>query len=149
MAKRRSAKQRVASRRNLIAARRKRNKRIAIGAGIVGTIGAATVLGVAGRSYVNHLRRPYRPSAFHPTHQLALPPGRNVTKVRTVKRPIPARKGAFKVNSSGEATYVRRPRGLYDAKRRAGLVPGYEKKIRSKYDGMSPRTQRRKRARRG
>jgi hypothetical protein len=129
--------------------RKGRNRKIAIGAGIVGTVGIATVAGLAGRDYVKHLRRPYRPSSFMPTHQLALPPGQTVTKVKKVKRGVHHRKGVFKVDSSGTATYIKRNRPNYDWHRRKGFVKGYEKKVRSKYDGLSPRTQRRRNKNRG
>jgi hypothetical protein len=131
--------------------RKGRNKRIAaIGITSVAVLGVG-VAGYAGRNYIATVARggPKRDYVNLPT-QLALPPGRSVTKIKGKSvRPIPKRSGAFRVDSGGTVAYVRRPRGLYDAKRRAGLVSGYEKKVRSKYDGMSPRTQRRRKAKRG
>lgn len=129
--------------------RKTRNKRIAVGAGVVGTVGVLSVAGVAGHSYVKHLRRPYRPSAFTPTHQLALPPGRSVTKVRKEKRAVHVRKGVFKAHATGPAWYVKRNRPNYDWLRRKGFEPGYEKKVRTSYDGLSPRTARRRAKNRG
>lgn len=134
--------------------RKGRNRKIAIGVGVT----SAAVLGTAtaaylGRSYIDTLvRGGPRQLAFNPLPpQLALPPGKGTRKVVMRRpRPVHKRSGAWRVNSSGQVVaYVRRPRGTYDAKRRAGLIKGYERKIRSKYDGMSSRTQRRKRAKRG
>ena len=130
--------------------RKGRNRKIAIGAGIVGTVGIAAVAGYAGRDYVKHIARGGpRPSAFTPVHQLALPPSQKVTKVYKAKRGVHHRSGVFKVNSAGTATYIKRNRPNYDWHRRKGFIKGYEKKVRTKYAGLSPRTQRRRNKNRG
>lgn len=155
MAKRRTSRQRAASRKNILKAQKvSARKRRGIRKGVLVGVGTAAVLGTGiaalGRNYIHTVSRGGpRPSAFNPTYQLALPVGHSVTKVKRQKRAIPERKGVFKVNSEGTGWYVKRNRPNYDWHRRKGFVPGYEKKIRSKYDGMSERTQRRRRANRG
>lgn len=148
--------------------RKGRNRKVAI----LGGISAATVLGVgiagyAGRRHIAHLvsggsKTPRFDAYMAIPKQLALPAGTGVNTHRNTKlvfktpRQPAKRNGAFKVPSGGLPYYVKRPRGIYDANRRAGRVKGYERKVRSKYaaktfdgSGMSPRTQRRKKKNRG
>jgi len=152
-----TAKRRSALRKAQLASAKKRRrrtiKRVGIGLGVAGLVGAG-VAGYGARSYVRHLasggpRRPSGPSAFNPTHQLALPRGTSVTKVKKPKRGIHNRPGVFKVTPAGEAVYIRHPRPLYDRRRRRGLEVGYEKKVRGKYSKNSARTQRRRKQKRG
>lgn len=157
--------------------KRSRNRKLLIGGATAATVFGIGTAAYLGRDYISTVARggprqsktPRFDAYMALPKQLALPPGKGSRKTvfKTPRQP-PIRRGAFRVNPSGEASYVRRPRGAYDAARRAGDVNGYGKKVRGvpykdpitgkrrKYAmktsdgvGMSARTQRRRNKKRG
>lgn len=144
----------------------KRNRNILIGGATAATVLGVGIAAYAGRDYIKTVARggsktPRFDAYMSIPKQLALPPGtgeligKRKLVFKTPRQP-PVRHGAFKVPTGGLPYYVRRPRGIYDANRRAGRVKGYYKVPRGKYStktfdgaGMSARTQRRRAKKRG
>ena len=155
----RTARQRAASRRNLIAARKKRHRRnVAFATVAVGTIGlGAASYGAVTKSRKTRPGRTLRKQLSAPP-QLAITSGKKVITARSRLRPHGAEfwpqkptkgKRIFKVGGDYNRAVVeiKRPRIEYDAKRRATYVPKPRKKpasptarqrqIRNQFDTMN------------